>query len=247
MSGNTGESPPRSPSLAPEKPSLEDDLESAKILFSEGLLEESKRVLYRMLLHSPQFRKGRELLAQIQKHELEKIHDSHPRTASKSVTEDPDDVIRRLEGDLGINSDSAGPDPSLETWAHPSDLDAQSHLDLGIAFFEMGCFRDAERELRAAVRQVLQSSSELGETGLSATALLAESLILLGEAFDAKMLLEAPLSDAGLMHEDKTAIYYLMGRAEEALGHPASAKGWYGKVLQAEPFFRDAEFRNRIL
>jgi hypothetical protein len=38
-----------------------------------------------------------------------------------------------------------------------------------------------------------------------------------------------------------------MGRAEESLGHPASAKGWYEKVLQAEPAFRDAEFRLRFI
>ncbi len=247
VSGNTDESASSPKSLAPEKPSLEDDLASAKILVSEGLLEEAKRILYRMLLHSPHYRKGRELLEQIAKYEMEHLYDSTVRTQGKTALEDPDEVIRRLETDLGIEGSDGVSDAGSEIWKHSMELDARSSLDLGIAFFEMGCFRDAGRELKHAIRQVLQETSVLGETGLSATALLAESLILSNEAFDAKMVLEPVLSDPELLHEDKTSLYYLMGRAEESLGHAASAKGWYGKVLQAEPSFRDAEFRQRFL
>jgi tetratricopeptide (TPR) repeat protein len=231
----------------PDKPSLEDDLASAKILFSEGLLEEAKRLLYRMLLHSPHYRKGRDLLEQIAKYEIEHLYDSSPRNHGKTAMEDPDEVVRRLESDLGIEDSVEFPDCGNEIWSHSVDLDARSSLDLGIAFFEMGCFRDAGRELKHTIRQVLQETSILGEVGLSATALLAESLILSSEAFDAKMVLEPVLSDSELLHEDKTCLYYLMGRAEESLGHPASAKGWYEKVLQAEPAFRDAEFRLRFI
>lgn len=247
VSGNTDESPSKSKSLAPEKPSLEDDLASAKILFSEGLLEEAKRILYRMLLHSPHFRKGRELLEQIAKHEIDHLYDSTPRSSGKSVLEDPDEVIRRLESDLGIED----PVPIIGTesgfWSHSADLDARTSLDLAIGFFEMGCWRDSEKELRHTVRQVLQETSTLGEVGLSATALLAESLILSGDAFEAKMVLEPVLSDSDLLHEEKTGIYYLMGRSEETLGHPEAAKGWYQKVIEAEASFRDTEFRLRLL
>ena len=247
MSGNTNESASSQKSLAPEKPSLEDDLASAKILFSEGLLEEAKRVLYRMLLHSPHYRKGRELLEQIAKFEIEHLYDSVPRAQGKTVLEDPDEVIRRLESDLGIGDSTGNPASPDGIWRASVDLDARSSLDLGIAFFEMGCFGDAGRELKHCIKQVLQEKSVLGEVGLSATALLAESLILSDQAFDAKMVLEPVLSDSELLHEEKTSLYYLMGRVEECLGHPPSARGWYEKVIQAEPSFRDAEFRLRFL
>ncbi len=247
MSGNTDESASPTKSLTPEKPSLEDDLASAKILFSEGLLEEAKRLLYRMLLHSPHYRKGRELLDQIGKFEIEHLYDTTPRTLGKIVLEDPDEVVRRLESDLGLDEANGIPESGAEIWKHSIDLDARSSLDLGIAFFEMGCFQDAGRELRHAIKQVLQEKSSLGEVGLSATALLAESLVLSCEAFGAKMVLEPVLSDSELLHEDKTCLYYLMGRAEESLGHSASAKGWYEKVVQTDPSFRDAEFRLRFL
>jgi tetratricopeptide (TPR) repeat protein len=247
VSGNTGESPPKIVSLKPEKPTLEDDLESARILFSEGLLEEAKRTLHRMLLVQPNYKRGRDLLDQILKHELEHLYDAAPRAQAKVVVESPDEVIRRLEGDLGLLEGDSVLEAGNENWKHGTDLDARSSLDLGIAFFEMGCYRDAARELQGTLRLVRQSSSELGELGLSAVALYAESLLLLEEAFDAKMLLEPPLSDTGLRHEDKTALYYLMGRVEERLGHRDQAKGWYGKVVQSDPGFRDAEFRMRIL
>ncbi len=247
MSGNTDESASPLKSLAPERPSLEEDLASAKILFSEGLLEEAKRLLYRMLMLSPHYRKGRELLEQIRKYEIEHLYDSSPRAQAKTVLEDPDEVIRRLESDLGIDESAGVLDAGDRLWIYPPDLDARSSLDLGIAFFEMGCYRDAERELRHTIKQVLKETSDLGEFGLSATALLAESLILLGEAFDAKIVLEPVLSDPELLHEDKTCLFYLMGRVEESLGHPASAKGWYERVVQAEATFRDAEFRLRFL
>jgi tetratricopeptide (TPR) repeat protein len=248
VSGNTDESASLPKSLAPERPSLEDDLASAKILYSEGLLEEAKRILYRMLLHSPHYRKGRELLEQISKYEIEHLYHSPIRAQGKVALEDPDEVVRRLESDLGLEEPTSGSvDSGIEIWKHSVDLDARSSLDLGIAFFEMGCFRDSGRELRHTIRQVLQETSTLGEVGLSATALLAESLILSGEAFDAKMVLEPVLSDVELLHEEKTSLYYLMGRAEECLGHPGSAKGWYRKVLETEPSFRDAEFRLRFL
>ena len=247
MSGNTDERPSATKSLAPEKPSLEDDLASARILFSEGLLEEAKRILYRMLLHTPHFRKGRELLDQIAKYEIDHLYDSTPRSSGKSVLDDPAEVIRRLESDLEIEDPVPSTGPESPVWSHAADLDARTSLDLAVGFFEMGCWRDAEKELRHTIRQVLQETSVLGEVGLSATALLAEALILSGDAFEAKMVLEPVLSDSELLHEDKTGLYYLMGRAEESLAHPEAAKGWYHKVIQAEPSFRDAEFRLRFL
>ena len=43
----------------------------------------------------------------------------------------------------------------------------------------------------------------------------------------------------------KTEIFYLMGRASEQQDKLALARGWYRKVLEIDPKYRDAEDRLR--
>ena len=247
MSENTGESPGKIHSLEPTRVSLTDEVESARILLQEGLYEEAKKILYRALILSPHFKKAQEILSQIQKKELDQILDSHPRPQAKSSFEDPDEVIRKLNDDLGLELGRESIDPHLENWNYSAELSGKDHFDLGVAFFEMGCFRDAIRELQKSIRVVRQEFTDLGELGVSALALCAECFLGLNEAFEAKMILEPAISDAELQHEEKTPLYYLMGRVEEALGNRSEAKAWYGKVLLTDSFYRDAAFRVKTL
>jgi len=81
---------------------------------------------------------------------------------------------------------------------------------------------------------------------VAAAALCAESMIALGEAYEAAAWLTPMLNELDLSHEKKVPFFYLMGRAEELLNHRAEAKAWYRKVLEVDPLYRDAPFRIRI-
>jgi tetratricopeptide (TPR) repeat protein len=250
---NTGKNTSAPFSLQPDPLPVEEELSSAKILFQEGLIEEAKKILHRILMVRPGHLQTQELLNQIHEAELVALFRVNPnpdlqRKARARAFEDPDAVIRRLEKDLGIqiDHDVRGLDPSIENWNHPEVNDPHQAFDLGVAFFEMGCYRDAIRQLSGCVRKIRVTQTSLGEQGVAAAALCAESMIALGEAFEATAWLTPILNELDLSHERKVPFFYLMGRAQELLNHKNEAKAWYGKVLEVDPLYRDASFRVRI-
>jgi len=228
----------------------DEDVDSAKILLQEGLLEESKKLLHKVLIHHPGFVRAVELLDAVRAEELNLIlNRTGTLRGTKGRPENPDAVIRSLEKELGVSLTGVegGLDPGRENWVHSQRESPQQAFDLGVAFFEMGCYRDAIAELENALRSVRILQTELGELGVAAAALCAECMVGLGEGFAAKSFLLPVVNEPELGHEAKIPLFYMMGRAEEILGNQADAKAWFKKVVEVDPFFRDAGFRVRIL
>jgi tetratricopeptide (TPR) repeat protein len=250
---NTGKNVSVPISIQPDPPTVEEELASAKILFQEGLIEEAKKILHKILMVHAGHRQTQDLLKEIHDVEIGLLLRANPdpgnrRKAKTEAFEDPEEVIRRLEKDLGVRIDPSlrGFDASVENWNHPEVHDPMQAFDLGVAFFEMGCYRDAIRQLSGSVRRTRVTQATLGEQGVAAAALCAESMIALGEAYEAAAWLTPMLNELDLSHEKKVPFFYLMGRAEELLNHRAEAKAWYRKVLEVDPLYRDAPFRIRI-
>jgi tetratricopeptide (TPR) repeat protein len=247
---NTEENANSKFSIQESKPSADDDVESAKILFQEGLFDEAKKLLHQVLIRNPRFSRATVLLEEIRKEELNLIiNRSSTLRGGKKPPEDPEAIIRKLEKDLGMDSefDERQLDPAVENWSHEHRETPEQAFDLGVAFFEMGCYRDAIIELEEALRSIRIARTELGELGVAVASLYAESLIELKEAFLAKSFLLPVLNELELNHEAKIPLFYLVGRADELLGNIPESKSWYKKVLEADPFFRDANFRIRVL
>lgn len=231
-----------------------DDLESARILIQENLLDESKRILFRMLTrisdtNSISYRRAREMLSQIEKIELDELMNKAPRGKRTPRVEDPTRLIHSLEKDLSMEPiDSEMPIMEVEQWSVVGErLPAREHLDLAVAFFEMGCYGDAIRELKKAEKRIRIEETFLGELGVSIVALQAQALIELGQPFDARIYLEPILLESDIPHEQKIILYYTMGLAEQALENKISAKAWLQKVKDTEPNFKDVEQRLRHL
>ncbi len=91
----------------------------------------------------------------------------------------------------------------------------QDWVDLGIAFLEMDFYQIAVRLFTGACRKI--DSEMQGEQSLSATSLLAFSLILLGRPYEAISALQPLLRDVDLKAEQKIELYYLMGRTYDLL------------------------------
>lgn len=249
MPDSTKQSPPDFTSLEATRVSLEDELQSAKILYQEGLNEEAKRKLYQILISSPQNPRAHDLLNQIKDEEMEALLSHHIPILSQRKTgvENAERIIEKLNNDLGLELNFTELDPKVENWISQPTLSAQEHFDLGVAFFEMGCYRDAIRELKSGEKKIRIEQTFLGELGVAIVALTAECLMLISRAYEAKESLMPILNEPDLRHEEKTTLFYIMGRIEEELGIPATARGWYQKVMEIDPSFRDAGFRLKQL
>ena len=232
-----------------------DDLESAKILIQENLLDEAKRTLFRLIAHHASSTsyiniRAREMLKTIETIEMKNINSlGGIRERRKPRVEDADRLIEKLEQDLNFTIEDDHQAVSVaEQWAAvDAKLSVRDLLDLAVGFFEMGCYPDAIRELRKAEKKIRIEESFLGELGVSIVALHAQALIEMGMAFDARIYLEPILLEPDLPHEQKIILYYTMGLAEQALENKTTAKAWFQKVKSTEPGFRDVDQRIRIL
>jgi tetratricopeptide (TPR) repeat protein len=224
----------------------EDEVESAKILMREGLVEEAKKTLYRVLANHPSALSAKKFLKQIQDLEIKALF-QQPAKNNPERTVDPNQVCERLEQDFGLNE--LEPVGTKELWCHPEGQDwtLTEQMDVAIAFFEMDCFADALRELNAMERRIRIEQTFLGETGIAVVALIAQCLIALGRAFEAKSRLEPIMTEADLRHEDKLTLYYCMGLCEESLGSKILALGWYQKISQTDLDFRDVRIRIQMI
>lgn len=231
-----------------------DDLESARILIQENLLEEAKRVLFRMLtrINDPEsfsHRRAQEMLKKIETIEMNELMNHSPRSKPSRVIEDPTMLINKLQKDLQIESfEEEAPVMDTEQWnVEETPSSAQGLFDLSVAFYEMGCYADALRELKRAEKKIRIEESFLGELGVSVVALQAQALVKLGQAFNAKIYLEPILMEPDLLHEQKIVLYYTMGLAEQALEDKSTAAGWFKKVAASDPDFKDVQQRIRLL
>lgn len=244
MAENTNKNIKNISSLEPTRLSSFDELESAKILFQEGLFEEAKKKLHQILIVFPNFKIARALLEKIHAQEEKILLQGNPKPSSvKTKKEDAYQILKKLEFDLGIELDLDTPFTKAEQWVNDESLDPKEHYDLGVAFFEMECFSDAIRELRKAERKIRQERTFLGELGVSIVALIAESQFKSGRSFEAKSFLEPILNEPDLKHEEKIILFYLMGVIEAELGHAKESNAWLQQVISSDPHFRDAKFR----
>jgi tetratricopeptide (TPR) repeat protein len=231
-----------------------DELESARILIQENLYDEAKRVLFRLLtrIHDPQsfnYRRTKEMLNKIESIEMNDLMNKNSRIKPDKNPEDTTSLITQLERDLQLqNFEDEVTSLDQEQWTVseiPST--AQGLFDLAVAFYEMGCLGDALRELKRAEKKIRIEESFLGELGVSVVALQTQTLIKLGSAFKAKVYLEPVLMEPDLLHEQKIILYYSMGMVEQALEEKNTAKGWFQKVADFDPSFKDVQQRIKFL
>jgi tetratricopeptide (TPR) repeat protein len=249
------EMPSSDPPAAPE--SIDELLLNAKILMSEGLLEDAKKTLRRVLRLEPTSLSARDRLEEIQKIEIKRLLGQddgstggggfvRAKKKSEPLLEDGESVAAALERDLGPSPGSEEhffADEAERAAFHANlerlcaDATAQDRIDLGIAFLEMELYDVAIRMFRAAAADE--------PSARRARALLATAYVANGNGFEAMIEIEALVADQAAPPEEKVDYGYLAGRAQEALGNFGAASRWYRAVLQIEPGYRDAEGRLR--
>lgn len=241
---------------------IPDALKSAKILQDEGLLEEAKKILRKILFKDPRCIPAKKRLQEIHEIEVKQIFSDldHSSKRSREPSIDANQVIQQLDHDLAVRGTSSrsiltpdsltfslfGDAQNIDAFAFRldrelEDASTKTRMDLGIAFLEMGLYDLAIRQFRIVSQA--EAVSDDASMRASALSLLAYSMILAGKSFDAIMILEPAIADHDVGPEIKVEFYYLMGRAEESLGHRENAVRWYQEVIRIDRIYRDASDR----
>lgn len=246
---------------------IEDMLQTVGILKDEGLLDEAKKILRKILRIHPNQILAHQKLEEIQKIELHQILEVVPAPHSQSheaamglIAADvhSETIMKNLDIDLrlGIFSDDGffeersavslffSSQSAMEKFANKLDQDLagvsfSDRMDIGIAFLEIGLFEVAARQFRVAAREPASL--------LAASSLLAYSLILAGHPFEAVLTLEPFFEDAELKPDEKIDLMYMMGRAYESLQKPQKASHWFKQVSAIKSSYRDVDHRLRFL
>lgn len=238
---------------------VDDRLKTAQILRNEGLFEDAKHTLRKLIAQFPDELRARSQLEEIQREELtlilKEVQTGQLKSRPKSRltppprlhVEDSDSIIMKLNQDLNLGLVIAEKIPTIKINSDHT-LSAQDRIDLGIAFIQMGLHHLAAENLRYALT-LLQSLSGLDHQThiISTLELLATAYVESGRGFDAILLLETALSDNALPSEKKIGLMYWMARAHEQVSQRELSLMWFDEVRKRDPEYRDVDYRMRAL
>lgn len=222
-------------------------IHSARILMTEGLLEEAKKVLFQVLRTDMRNVSVRELLQEIHQMELRQIFSSSPPRQKElldwqsiNVEEvafhleevlgvpDEEEVIREMLGDPKVIHDYCQRQKN-----QLGPLTHRERIDLAIGFLEMGL---------APVALEYLSDIENGEEWETAKAnLSAMAYLQMRKPYEATQTLESIVHDGDRPMEEKLESIYWMGRAYEQLGKPLEAAKIYQRLSMND--YRDSKKR----
>lgn len=237
--------------------SAEDQLATAKILLNEGLVEDAKKTLRKILIIDPDHQAARFTLKEILDNELkELLTGKEPMTRKPRAFErfgkearapEPtsEEAVRELEEAIG--SEPARRDTQntpIIAQESIKDLTAGDRVDIGIAFMEMGAYDKAAEIFLTALHFIDPSTPEGRGQHNATNVLLARAFLDSGRSFEAIQILHPLVRSDEIAVEEKVEFFYLMGIAHEMRNERKVALAWYSKVRDIDPHFRD--IRDRI-
>lgn len=241
-----------------KKLDVDDALKTAQIFRNEGLFEDAKHTLRKLISQFPDELRPRTELQEIQKEELtlilNEVQTGQRRARSRLtpppriIVEDSDSIIQKLARDLDLGDVQVEKEPALVLSAE--GLSVKDLLDVGIAFLQMGSYNSAAEKFRSVISSLQSQPVEdirVRELLVSAMELLANTYVEGNHAFDAILFLETALSDNFIPSQMKIGLMYWMGRAHYKTAQKDLAKMWFEEVAKRNPDYRDTDYRLRTL
>lgn len=243
------------PAAKPSEETIDDKLETARILAAEGMLEEAKQTLHAVLREDPGNVLARVRLTEIHDLELKNIFEGTPKRKQRvphpspdKAVEDSEAIARQLDLDLGLGIfHESDPAISIKIAEPQPALGTQDQLDVGIAFLQMEQPHAAIDCLKNAARKITSEDPNAWKFRNSVTCLLAQALLEAGRPFEAVLELDSVLSDLEIPPPEKAEALYWIARAQERAGNKQIAIEWFEKLAALKPSYRDVEDRlNRL-
>lgn len=238
--------------------SAEDQLATAKILINEGLFEDAKKTLRKILIRDPDHQAASQALKDVQDNELrELLSGREPVTRKPRIFEregaesrgpelSSEQVLQELESSLGDPPERRDTrDEPIVSQESIQDLTVSDRVDLGIAFMEMGAYEKAAEIFRTALHFIDVLTPEGQAKNIATNVLLARAYLDSDRSFEAIQVLHALVRNDEISTTDKVEFFYLMGLAHEMRKERKVALSWYGKVREIDPHFRDIRERLR--
>ncbi|MBL7715021.1 MAG: hypothetical protein JNL01_06095 [Bdellovibrionales bacterium] len=244
--------PKESKAAVAREETADDLLRSAEILMGEGLVDDAKKTLRRIMIQFPEVTRAKARLEEIQESEIKKIFlESVPR--KKYGDQDPyeanlkrnrEDVLEQLEKDLKLAPDSSRVGFQLdetfvdfyqELESKMGGASGSDRLDLGFALFEMGLYGLACKQFELAISDA--------DRGLDAAAWFGYSLLLADRPFEVILALEPFVQDTRIEQERRAEFVYLTGRAFESMRNFEQAIFFLQIVETWVPGYRDTSDR----
>lgn len=221
------------PSPSKEK-KIENDLNTARLLMKENLWGDAKKIYQKILESAPEHKEAKEALATISQKQEEWI-----KTAEALS---PQDLIRSLEADLGLEKPSELKPGLVQIEPSPEALSAQMMYDLAIAYKEMGFYSEAIRLLEKALKKTKKTQT----LGLNCLVLMGVCHIENHQYFEAISHLEKTFNQqkpGEIPAEYQLSLLYYLAVAFELSGNFNKALFFLRKIEKENKRYRDIEDR----
>ena len=220
---------------------IEDSLEEADFFITQGLLGEARTTLEDALEQNPGHILLREKLA-----EVALLENQQEPAEVVSLSEDSQVIRQTLVEAVGDVDDAFqdGSDiidvgevlGSLSENAPASPQDGPgNHLELGIAYKEMGLLDDAISEFETAAQQP--------EMACTALTMIGQCMVEKGEIDNAIARFKEALNIENIQPRDELTLYHALGMVYERAGNIRESRFYYEYVVKRDPTFRDVQSR----
>lgn len=216
------------------RPTPRDDLDSARILINEGLLEDARRALFSVLRSEPGNRLALGLLEQIRATEIQAIlkpdgraQVAHPRSQSNdpALRQNPEELIAKLDDDWNLGLAPSDAEIILaRRWVTESlepSSSMQERMDWAVALIQLG--------MPEVAVEVLESAPESLGTHES-LALHARTNLDCGRFEEARALAESGLKDADLPKDLREEMSYIRAVSLMRTGRLADAASIFASL-----------------
>ena len=223
------------------EPSVREDLDSVRILLSEGLLAEARRTLFRVLRKDPSNSLALRLMEEIRAQEIEAL--LHPQGRTRPTLTNlkptagatPQELIEKLDQELKLGLSSSSQElPQCERWVREHlkpEASVQDRMDWAVALLHLD---------QAPLAAKILEEGHVGESAdFELQALLAQTYLLANQLEQTRMICERALRDPSLEGNIREEFNYLRARSLEELERQREAAAIY----QALGNYRDSRLR----
>ncbi len=239
----------------------DDELQEAKFFMEQGMLQEARAILHRILRRDPEHRQAKQHLAEIEGSEAAPPMKESPRPEVKKpsvfrVTEAkaPPEVFVDLAGELSkelSHSELSAPtdlEPEVQHLLHQLDegirdqldvTDYETHYNLGLAYRDLELYEKAIAEFRLAANDASYR--------VRCASLLGLCYMAKGDPERSVEELLKGLSAAKAASEERWGILYDLATAYEASGDMGKSLETLATIHSEAPKFRDIRVRIRDL